>query len=115
MNIIDKQIPPMNPNCPKKDQTFLFTNIYFSFIDNSFEEKDFVDMLQSNESGMSKFNRKDSKAVNNYILNLEVIDNTDGLDLHLSHSVLIQYKGQKLKAQSLPSNLIHTKEKDEQI
>lgn len=37
------------------------------------------------------------------------------MDLHLSHSVLIQYKGQKLHAQSFPSSLIHTKPKSQSI
>lgn len=109
MNIIDKQVCPMNPNCPKKEQTYLFTNIYFSLIDNSFEEKDFVEMLKSNGNNFLRLGKKESKIVNNYILNLEMVDNTDGLDLHLSHSVLVQYKGQKLRAQSLPSSLIYTK------
>lgn len=115
ISIIDKQIQPINPNSPKKQQTFLFTNIYFSFVDNSFEEKDLMDLLKSNGNDFTKYNKKKSKAVNNYILNLETIDNTEGLDLHLSHSVLIQYKGQKIRAQSYPSSLIHTKAKNEAI
>jgi len=76
MSIIDKQVCPMNPNCPKNEQTFLFTNIYFSLVDNSYEEKDFIEMLKSHGNNFVKFGKKESKNVNNYILSLETVDNT---------------------------------------
>lgn len=68
--------------------------------------------MKAGPNDYSKFNKNKSKSVNNYILSLETIDNTEGLDFHLSHTVLIQYKGYKLRAQSYPSSLIHTKSKD---
>ena len=63
-------IVPINPNCPKKQQTFMFTNIYFSFVDNALEEKDLVELLKTNGVDYSKFNKKKAKAVNNEILQL---------------------------------------------
>ena len=65
MNVVDKLIMPMNPNCPKKEQTFMFTNIYFSFVENMFEENDFIELLKSSGSDYSKFNKKKSKITNN--------------------------------------------------
>lgn len=75
MNVVDKMIIPMNPNCPKKQQTFMFTNIYFSYVDNSLEEKDLIDLLKSNGSDYTKFNKKKAKSISNEILQLETIDN----------------------------------------
>jgi hypothetical protein len=65
MNVVDKMILPMNPNCPKKEQTFMFTNIYFSFVDNSVEETDLIELLKYKGTDYSKFNKKKSKTINN--------------------------------------------------
>ena len=105
-------IIPMNPNCPKSQQTFFFTNIYFSYVDNALEESDLIELLKSNGADYSRFNKKKAKKINNEILQLETVDNVEGLDFHLSHTGLVQYKGQKLRAQSFPSTLIHSKSKD---
>ncbi len=56
---------PINPNCPKNQQTFMFTNLYFSYVDNAMEEKDLVELLKANGADYAKLNKKKAKAVNN--------------------------------------------------
>lgn len=43
----------------------MFTNIYFSFVDNSVEETDLIELLKYKGNDYSKFNKKKSKTINN--------------------------------------------------
>jgi len=93
VNIFKGIIKPINNSSKFEKRIFHFSNILFFFANDNLTKDAFV------PSGHE---------VNRDLLTLSLVDQVDTDNVYLSHSIVVNYRGYKIVAKTIPNSLIST-------
>lgn len=94
--IIDKTIPPINPLDPEKAHMYIYNNIFFSY---STDGRDFYKEYGGDKAAYA--------SVNNDLNGIRSFNRADVRGLHTLATAIIDYRGQRLCAQSIIPGILH--------
>ena len=94
INIFKGTIKPINVSTKFERQIFYFSNILFYFANDGPTKDSFL------PSGHS---------ANRDLLTLGLVDQVDTENVYLSHSIVVNYRGYKVVAKTMPNSLINAK------
>ena len=97
--IVDKYIQPLNPQDLESQQVFVYNHIFFSFVTHTFD---------------SYYQEKGPEAApttsisNSDFRNLRILHRVDIAGLHLLNTCIIDYKGQRVLAQTIIPGILNS-------